>query len=103
MLCDRVCILRLGEVVIAGAIDDLLGRDARRSEVALGGADEALKSALASRGHTSRTMGEFLVVDVESDAAVRDVIERAFAGGARVESVTPKRESLEDIFVRRAI
>ena len=103
MLCDRVCILRLGEVIIAGAIRDLLGQGARRSEVALGGAGGALKGALAALGHASRTMGEFLVVDVEGDAAVRDVIERAFAAGARVESVTPKRESLEDIFVRRAI
>ena len=98
-----MCILRLGEVVIAGAIRDLLGQGARRSEVALGGAGGALKGALAALGHASRTMGEFLVVDVEGDAAVRDVIERAFAAGARVESVTPKRESLEDIFVRRAI
>ena len=103
MLCDRVCILRLGEVVLAGAIRDLLGQGAQRSEVAIGGAGDALKGALAAMGHVSRAMGALLVVEVEGDAAVRDVVERAFASGARLESVTPKRESLEDIFVRRAI
>ena len=103
MLCDRVCILRLGEVVLAGAIRDLLGQGAQRSEVAIGGAGDTLKGALAAMGHTARAMGALLVVEVEGDGAVRDVVERAFAAGARLESVTPKRESLEDIFVRRAI
>jgi hypothetical protein len=34
---------------------------------------------------------------------VRDVVQRALADGARLESVTRKRETLEDFFVRQAI
>jgi hypothetical protein len=34
---------------------------------------------------------------------VRDVVTRALAEGARLESVTPKRETLEDVFVRKAL
>src|ERR1044071_862809 len=36
-LCDRVAILRKGEVVVSGRIEELLRRDARRSEVTLRG------------------------------------------------------------------
>src|SRR5208282_5513003 len=38
LLCDRVCILRKGEVVVAGAIRELLGASGHRFEVTLRGA-----------------------------------------------------------------
>ncbi len=44
-----------------------------------------------------------MVLEVEGDDAVRTVVERALADGARLESVTPKRETLEDLFVREAL
>jgi hypothetical protein len=34
---------------------------------------------------------------------VRDVVQRALKEGARLDSVTPKRETLEDLFVRQAL
>jgi ABC-2 type transport system ATP-binding protein len=42
-------------------------------------------------------------MEVEGDAAVREVVAQAFEAGARLESVMPKRETLEDLFVRRAL
>jgi ABC-2 type transport system ATP-binding protein len=103
MLCDRVCILRRGEVVVAGAMRELLGEGKRRSEVTIGGASGALKEALAPLAHVTRSVGDVLVMEVEGDAQVRAVVERALADGARLESVAPKRETLEDLFVRRAL
>jgi ABC-2 type transport system ATP-binding protein len=100
MLCDRVCILRSGEVVLAGLIHDLLG-GARRIEIAIAGASEELRAGLADERTTS--LGDLLVVEVTNDDEVRAVVERAWSAGARVESVTPKRETLEDIFVRGAL
>jgi ABC-2 type transport system ATP-binding protein len=103
MLCDRVCILRKGEVVVAGALHDLLAEGKRRSEVTIGGASETLRDALAPMARVTRAVGDVIVMEVEGDAAVRDVVERALAQGARLDSVMPKRETLEDLFVRQAL
>jgi ABC-2 type transport system ATP-binding protein len=43
------------------------------------------------------------VLDVQGDEVVKQVLERALAADIRVESLTPKRETLEDIFVRKAL
>jgi ABC-2 type transport system ATP-binding protein len=103
MLCDRVCILKKGEVVVSGALRDLLGSGKRRHEIALGDASAALRAELSAMGHTPSAVGELLLVEVEGDAAVRAVVEKSLSEGARLESVTPKRETLEDVFVRRAL
>ncbi|MDP9002715.1 MAG: ABC transporter ATP-binding protein [Myxococcota bacterium] len=103
LLCDRVCILRKGKVVVAGTLQDLLAEGKRRSEVTIGCASEALRSALAPIARITRAVGDLLVMEVEGDAAVRDVVRRALAEGARLDSVAPKRETLEDLFVRQAL
>jgi ABC-2 type transport system ATP-binding protein len=104
MLCDHVCILRKGEVVVSGAIRDLLATSTRRSEVSLAGVSDALRaelSAMASKIDEAAP-GEW-AGEVEGDERLRELLSKAIAAGARVESVTPKRETLEDIFVRRAL
>ncbi len=103
MLCDHVTILRRGEVVVAGELHALLGAGKRRSEITLANVPEALRDALAKAAHLTRTVGERVVMEVEGDAAVREVVAQAFEAGARLESVMPKRETLEDLFVRRAL
>jgi ABC-2 type transport system ATP-binding protein len=103
LLCDHVCILRQGSVVAAGSIDDLLRSDTRRTEISLVDVPEPLAAALAKGAETTQRLGKSLVVDVLGDSAVRSVLEQALAANVRVESVTPKRETLEDIFVRKAL
>jgi len=103
MLCDRVCILRQGEVVVAGTLRELLVQKKRRSEITIAGAGESLRGLLAPIAAGMREVGGAIVLEVEGDDAVRAVVERALAEGARLESVTPKRETLEDLFVREAL
>lgn len=103
MLCDRVCILRRGEVVVAGALRDLLSVGKRHSEVTIVGASDALRAALRPIARATRAVGELLVMEVEGEGAVRDLVERVLADGARLESIAVKRETLEDLFVRRAL
>jgi ABC-2 type transport system ATP-binding protein len=102
MLCDRVCILKLGAVVVYGEIAELLGTGPRGVEITLRDAPASLSETLKDRG-TIRTVGQSLVLDVADDSIVRDVLSAAFAAGATLESVVPKRETLENIFVRRAL
>ena len=103
MLCDRVCILRQGEVVVAGSLRELLVEKKRRSEVTIAGAGEPLRALLAPIATGMREVGGALVLEVEGDDAIRTVVEHALSDGARLESITPKRETLEDLFVREAL
>jgi ABC-2 type transport system ATP-binding protein len=103
MLCDRVCILRRGEVALAGSLRELLAEGKRRSEVTVAGFSDGLRDALAPIAQVTRLVGDSLVMEVEGHAAVRAVVERVLADGAQLRSVTPKRETLEDLFVREAL
>ncbi|MBX3127028.1 MAG: ABC transporter ATP-binding protein [Polyangiaceae bacterium] len=103
MLCDRVTILRQGSVVVSGKLGELLRREVRRTDVALSGADEELEAALAERGHPAFRAGERLIVGVTGKEQVGAVLALALEAGAEVVEVTPRHETLEDLFVREAI
>ncbi len=103
LLCDHVCILRKGEVVAGGSMEDLLGSGARRTEISLYEVPDEAVTELTALAESSHRLGKTLVLDVQGDDAVRRVLEQALAKNVRIESLTPKRESLEDIFVRKAL
>jgi ABC-2 type transport system ATP-binding protein len=103
MLCDAVCILRKGEVVVSGTLAELVDKEVRRSEITLSDPPDALADELAKLAQHTQRVGKTLVVDVQGDDAIKTVLERALAAGVHIESVTPKRETLEDIFVRKAL
>jgi ABC-2 type transport system ATP-binding protein len=103
LLCDRVCILRKGEVVVSGVLRKLLDSGAKRSELHLSGASEALLGELLELGGTVRVIGHGVAVEIEGEEKVRAALTRALESGATVESVVPKRETLEELFVRRAL
>jgi ABC-2 type transport system ATP-binding protein len=98
-LCDRVCILRKGEVVVSGGLHELLDAAATSTEIAIEGMDG---SELVSFGPVREAGGQMLV-EVTGEEAKRAVLEKALAKKARIVSVTTKRETLEEIFVRRAL
>jgi ABC-2 type transport system ATP-binding protein len=103
MLCDAVCILRRGEVVVSGTIAALVDKSGRRSEITISDAPEALVKELSALAASSKQVRAALVLEVDGDQAIRSVLERSLAANARIESVMPKRETLEDIFVRKAL
>jgi ABC-2 type transport system ATP-binding protein len=103
LLCDHVTILRKGEVVAGGSMKELLKSDARHSEISLAEVPDAHVEDLSALAARVQRLGTSLVLEVRGDDQVRKVLERALACHARVESLTPKRETLEDIFVRKAL
>ena len=102
-LCDRVTILRQGAVVVSGRLEELLNRKVRRTDIVLAGAGSELEQSFVADGHATRRAGERLVVETEGDRGVHSVLERALAAGASVIEVTPRHETLEELFVREAI
>ncbi|WP_437293692.1 ABC transporter ATP-binding protein [Sorangium sp. So ce426] len=102
-MCDRVAILREGQVVVSGAIRQLLRGDVLRTEVTLAGASEGLLADLGAKGFATTRRGDVVVVDVEGEARVREALRASLAAGAQVVEVAPRRETLEDLFMRRAL
>jgi ABC-2 type transport system ATP-binding protein len=82
LLCDRVGIVVGGRLRDAGPLDQLLSPRLLHTEVVL--EKDGVKEALR------------LAPEVDVDAALRAALE----AGKRVVSVNPRRESLEDLFVR---
>ena len=102
-LCDRVTILRRGEVVVSGRLDELLNREVRRTDIVLTGATAELEASLGTVGHVVRRAGERLVVEASGEHVVKAVLETALGAGASVAEVVPRHETLEELFVREAI
>ncbi len=92
-VCDRIGILRKGELVRVGTINELLENADRCSVVAHGIRKEMFPGAASQNG--------FLVLEVER-ARQREIIERIWSAGGEVVSVNPVRESLEEMFLRLA-
>ena len=103
MLCDRVTILRRGEVVVSGHLTDLLKREVRRTDVAIADAPAELVAEFEAEDHTVRRVGERIVVELEGESRLPSLLQRTLSAGARVLEVVPRHESLEDLFVREAI
>ena len=103
MLCDAVCILRKGEVVVSGTIAELVDKGVRRSEITISDPSADLASELEKLAERTTRVGTNLVIEAQGDDVIKTVLERTLAAGARIEAVTPKRETLEDIFVRKAL
>ncbi len=102
-MCDRVTILRQGEVVVSGEIRALLRGDVLHTEITLAGLTEEGRRALGALEVELSERPGVWVVDVKGDAKVREVLEVALAQGAQVVEVSPKKETLEDLFMRRAL
>jgi ABC-2 type transport system ATP-binding protein len=99
MLCHRVAIIVQGEVRYEGDPHAVLGDHERDSEVVLNGVSPAFWESLETRFESGvRGVGDRIEV-LLPHKRVDDVIAEALAAGAHVVSVTPRRASLEDLFM----
>ncbi len=102
-MCDRVAILREGQVVESGTLRQLLRSEVLGTEVALAGASDALCEDLSGKGFTLVRRANLVLVEIEGEARVGEVLQAALAAGAQVAEVSRKRETLEDLFLKKAI
>jgi len=102
-LCDRVVILRRGRVVVSGKLDDLLKSESQRVSVVLGAHSEELSNYCQEHGYELKVAGGRLRVEIEGRHLVAPLLSKALSCGVEVEEVTPRHETLEELFVREAI
>lgn len=104
MLCDRVAIVNRGELVAYGTFEELLRKEIRAIEIDLTDVGDDLRARLtALPAATVTAAGAKVHVAVQGEEEAHAVLRAALDGGARVAAVTQKRETLEDLFVRKAI
>ncbi len=102
-LCDKVTILRQGEVVVSGRLDELLRRDSQLADVTVASADPALAQRLTAAGHVITAIGGRLVIRVEGPVQLSELLTLLLAAGVAIHEVTQCQETLEALFMREAI
>ena len=103
LLCDRIAIVHRGQVVARGTLDELLRREVRRVRIALSDVSPVLRERLEARGLIVRAQEQALHLTIEGDQGVSPLLAEVLAAGATVREVEPERETLEDLFVRKAM
>jgi ABC-2 type transport system ATP-binding protein len=100
MTCDRVAMIFAGRIRSVGPLSELLTARLLSTEVCLRPGAAGLPELPAGARKSENPDG--LVIDLPADADVDAFLRAVLAAGARVHSLTPRRESLEDLFVREA-
>ena len=96
-LCDRVGVLQGGRLLNVGPLQEILSLDVSHMEVLVSGVDGG---TLAGEGIRSRhALGERWKLEVD-ETALGAVVLAVEAGGGRILSVQPIRQTLEDFFFK---
>ena len=100
MTCDRVAMIFSGRVRSVGPLAELLTARLLSTEICFRHNVGRLPALPA--GASLRQAPDGQTVDLPEAADVDAFLKAALAAGASVISITPRRESLEDLFVREA-
>jgi ABC-2 type transport system ATP-binding protein len=99
MTCDQVAILKAGQVVRQGKIDDLLAAPST-VQMRILNQSPALFKALESLSHTVHAEGEQVTATIGDEGVIPQLVAATVKEGGRLMSLVPMRESLEDLFIR---
>jgi ABC-2 type transport system ATP-binding protein len=101
-LCGRVGILARGRLLAEGRIAQLLEGNVRGWELIVAGVGAAVLRPLASRATSVTSLDEARhTLVLPSSAAPEPLIAELIAAGARIVSLTPLHQTLEEFFVER--
>lgn len=102
VICDRVGLMLGGRLKDTGRLEDLLSARTEAVDVVVDKMPEANKEALLKLAARVVPKGGGLLLTFAEEAAADEAVRALVAAGARVVSLTRHRETLEDLFVRRA-
>lgn len=102
MICDRVGIIVKGQMRAEGLLGDMLAERAAGVDVVVGDLDEAARAALTDRADAARPVHETVRFELKDEAGVDGFVREVLERGGRLVSVTPHRQSLEELFVEEA-
>jgi ABC-2 type transport system ATP-binding protein len=96
MICDRVAIIVGGRIVKEGGLRDLVSEKVLFTEVTVSGISP---QAFADLGECVSTRGDRVLLKVYDEALVDAVVSLVHDRKGRLVSLSPRTETLEDIFV----
>jgi ABC-2 type transport system ATP-binding protein len=98
-LCDRVALLRGGELLRVGDLAGILGSDVSHMEILVAGLSAEAVQQLAPALKASRALGDRWRLEA-SEASLGPIVSDVEKAGGRVLSIQPVRQSLEDYFLK---
>jgi len=96
--CDRVAFIRHGEVVRSLELDALADNQSVVT-IRASGLTAAMVAEMARWGQDVQANGEELTLTVPNEAAIAEINRYLVAQGADVWAISPRRLSLEDLFI----
>jgi ABC-2 type transport system ATP-binding protein len=99
LTCDRVAIVTKGRVVREGRLEDLL-RGKLEADLRVDRLTPELQARLAPLGRVAGSDETSAVLELASEEVLPEVAQAVHASGARLYALVPRRESLEELFVR---
>jgi ABC-2 type transport system ATP-binding protein len=99
MVCDRVAILVRGRVVHEGSLCEHLGQEIVSVELVAEGVDEALVRRLEADATRMTAQGPRFHFEFGEESSAEKALDQVRAAGGRIQSLVPRRRSLEDLMV----
>jgi ABC-2 type transport system ATP-binding protein len=96
MICDHVAIIVGGRIVKQGALQDLVSEKVLFTEVTVAGLPA---SAFHGLGESLSVQGDRVLLKVHEEKRVDDILALVHERKGRIISLSPRTETLEDIFV----
>jgi ABC-2 type transport system ATP-binding protein len=100
MICDRVGMLMKGNLTKVGNLSELLNPKVKSIEVVVAGLSPAGKNTLQQMAFRSKDLGTDLVASLAEERLVPAVIELVNKEHAKLISLIPQKESLEEVFMQ---
>lgn len=100
LICDRVAILNRGKLVAEGDMAKLLGTKVKEYEVVMRNLPDNIVDNMRGRARKVLHSDEGTLVILDRQDEADSLIREGMAGGAQLVSLTPRRETLEEYFIR---
>ncbi|MBN1273105.1 MAG: ABC transporter ATP-binding protein [Candidatus Aminicenantes bacterium] len=96
MICDRVAIILNGEIINQGSLQDLISQKVLFTEIVLSGVEP---QELTAFGEPLSTFGGRTLLKIFEEDKIDNVLRLIHSREAKVHSLVPRTETLEDLFV----
>ena len=99
-ICDRIGILKEGRIGVSGRLSDLLSPTVRSWDVSYAGPAFETLAPAGFGGAVISARGRETLVRVDQERDLNRILEAVKGSGGTLISVSPRRETLEDLYVR---